>query len=152
MDREAWHAAVHGVAKSRTQLSDWTDWYAPDIPNEVKGNCSCSVSYCYLYRIIINFIIYDRQLVWTQSLSFQTGLLKSTRSERNQGCNSAMQSFTKCQARGDTILRTGDSTVTTTKELQMNFKLGEHVMWPKTAYGQGLELRDLPWIALQPRN
>ena len=24
MDREAWHAVVHGVAKSRTQLSDWT--------------------------------------------------------------------------------------------------------------------------------
>jgi len=22
MDREAWHAAVHGVVKSRTQLSD----------------------------------------------------------------------------------------------------------------------------------
>ena len=26
MDREAWRVAVHGVAKSRTQLSDWTDW------------------------------------------------------------------------------------------------------------------------------
>ena len=25
MDREAWHAAVHGVVKSWTQLSDWTD-------------------------------------------------------------------------------------------------------------------------------
>ena len=25
MDREAWHAAVHGVAKSRTQLSDCTE-------------------------------------------------------------------------------------------------------------------------------
>ena len=25
MDREAWHAAVHGVAKSWTQLSDWTE-------------------------------------------------------------------------------------------------------------------------------
>ena len=23
-DREAWHAAVHGVAKRQTQLSDWT--------------------------------------------------------------------------------------------------------------------------------
>ena len=25
MDREAWHAAVHGVSKSRTRLSDWTE-------------------------------------------------------------------------------------------------------------------------------
>ena len=25
MDREAWHAAVHGVAKSRTRLSDWIE-------------------------------------------------------------------------------------------------------------------------------
>ena len=24
MDREAWHAAVHGVTKSQTRLSDWT--------------------------------------------------------------------------------------------------------------------------------
>ena len=26
VDREAWHAAVFGVAKSRTRLSDWTEW------------------------------------------------------------------------------------------------------------------------------
>ena len=25
MDREAWHAGIHGVAKSRTRLSDWTE-------------------------------------------------------------------------------------------------------------------------------
>ena len=25
MDREAWYAGVHGVAKSRTRLSDWTE-------------------------------------------------------------------------------------------------------------------------------
>ena len=25
MDREAWHAVIHGVAKSQTRLSDWTE-------------------------------------------------------------------------------------------------------------------------------
>ena len=32
MDREAWHAAVHGVAKSQIWLSDWTEL------NQVKAN------------------------------------------------------------------------------------------------------------------
>ena len=37
MDREAWRAAVHGVAKSRTRLSDWTElnWFTYS-PNYVK--------------------------------------------------------------------------------------------------------------------
>ena len=26
MDTEAWSAAIHGAAKSRTRLSDWIDW------------------------------------------------------------------------------------------------------------------------------
>ena len=25
-DRKAWHAVIHGVSKSRTRLSDWTNW------------------------------------------------------------------------------------------------------------------------------
>ena len=25
MDREGWHAAIHGVSKSQTQLSDWSN-------------------------------------------------------------------------------------------------------------------------------
>ena len=30
MDREAWHAVIHGVAKSQTQLSDWTELNSPE--------------------------------------------------------------------------------------------------------------------------
>ena len=30
MDREAWRAAIHGVAKSRTRLSDWTELIAQE--------------------------------------------------------------------------------------------------------------------------
>ena len=29
MDREAWRAAIHGVTKSRTRLSDWTELKIP---------------------------------------------------------------------------------------------------------------------------
>ena len=36
MDREAWSAAVHGVAKSRTQLSDWTDWATREVPKTIN--------------------------------------------------------------------------------------------------------------------
>ena len=35
-DREAWHAAVHRVTKSQTQLSDWTEY--------IISLCACSVS------------------------------------------------------------------------------------------------------------
>ena len=34
MDREAWHAAVHGVAKSRTWLSNWTELNWTDAENQ----------------------------------------------------------------------------------------------------------------------
>ena len=35
MDREAWRAAIHGVAKSRTQLSDWTEMNWTENKNKV---------------------------------------------------------------------------------------------------------------------
>ena len=31
MDREAWRAAIHGVAKSQTRLSDWTELHTPSM-------------------------------------------------------------------------------------------------------------------------
>ena len=36
MDREAWRAAIHGVAKSRTRLSDWTEL---NVPNDSLYTC-----------------------------------------------------------------------------------------------------------------
>ena len=33
MDREAWRAAIHGVTKSRTRLSDWSDLIWSEGPN-----------------------------------------------------------------------------------------------------------------------
>ena len=42
MDREAWRAAIHGVANGRTRLSDWTELNRTDSifykPKSVEGN------------------------------------------------------------------------------------------------------------------
>ena len=45
MDREAWHAAIHGAAKSQTRLSNWTElneetWllYALSLPDNLVTN------------------------------------------------------------------------------------------------------------------
>ena len=31
IDREAWSAAVHGVTKNQTRLSDWTEWNSEEV-------------------------------------------------------------------------------------------------------------------------
>ena len=55
MDREAWRAAIHGVVKSRTRLSDWTELIDAKfilIPKMFKG----LISFLLLFHILkLNF-------------------------------------------------------------------------------------------------
>ena len=55
MDREAWHAAGHGVAKTRTQLSNWT----------VLNSCSFHVDF--------------NNSNWNRTLKFITDIRKTMR-------------------------------------------------------------------------
>ena len=46
MDREAWHAAIHGVAKSQTRLSDWIELNWTDVWETIHSSfkdCHLSV-------------------------------------------------------------------------------------------------------------
>ena len=45
MDREAWHAAVHGVAKSRTWLSYWTEHNLLCVKPSTRWTLSHGLSY-----------------------------------------------------------------------------------------------------------
>ena len=54
MDKEAWHAAVQGVAKNWTRLSDWTDWFCYKFGQLfIKQRCLC---YYFLLKSIYLFI------------------------------------------------------------------------------------------------
>jgi len=57
MDREAWRAAIHGVAKSRTLLSDWT---------ELNWTVLFKVLYCKIKNVF--FIFYFLCIIWVKSI------------------------------------------------------------------------------------
>ena len=84
MDREAWHPAIHGVAKSRTWLSDWTE------PNSSKIQKLCSrvapfspLSFVLLQLYIIYIYIWYKpsNIVWQLLLYTILCLLKTSGEE-----------------------------------------------------------------------
>ena len=73
MDREAWRAAVHGVAKSRTRLSDWSElntcsWIIKK-PREFQKNIYfCFIDYAKAFDCV------DHNKLWKilQEMEYQT--------------------------------------------------------------------------------
>ena len=61
MDREAWHAAVHGVAKSQTWLSDWTELNWTGGSNMFKGPLVWPLCWCYSPLFFHFFVTYYQQ-------------------------------------------------------------------------------------------
>ena len=53
MDREAWRAAIHGVAKSRTWLSNWTELNVIFIVRAKPHNLWCFIFLIYKMGIIL---------------------------------------------------------------------------------------------------
>ena len=61
MDREAWRAAIHGVAKSRTRLSDWSDLIVNNAGVNIRVHMSFQISVFGFFGYTPNsVIIFDK--------------------------------------------------------------------------------------------
>ena len=67
-NRKAWHAAVHGVAKSRTQLSDWTTTTA-----NIKINLNTRKVFLPFLRPILNIF---QRIYYEQDLKEYSGYIR----------------------------------------------------------------------------
>ena len=70
MDREAWHAAIHGVAKSRTRLSGWNElnW------TEDNGDCgqdSCDDGWDGNHTVFIDYLPVRKRVKSGKSLAIE---------------------------------------------------------------------------------
>ena len=79
MDRDAWHAVIHGVTKSQTRLSDWTElkskyWYRMIyklISMEREGAVYAAMSWNLFYislLTIIQIILLVRHILWNSPI------------------------------------------------------------------------------------
>ena len=62
MDKEAWHAAVHGVAKSQIWLSEWLNW------TELNNHMDCKKKKDSIENLVMIFIkvFFGNSFLWIQ--------------------------------------------------------------------------------------
>ena len=80
MDREAWRAAIHGVAKSRTRLSDWTELrqHIKKQRHYIAKKGPSSQSYCFSSSYVWMWEL-DYKLSWAlKNWCFWTVMLEKT--------------------------------------------------------------------------
>ena len=70
IDRVAWHAAVHGVTKSRTWLSDWTELKGNQISQVKEFSAFLCMGRWKSLGSLISFLLYESQLSWVSSPVF----------------------------------------------------------------------------------
>ena len=57
MDMEAWRAAIHGVAKSRTKLSDWNEVNWADVGNFISGSSAFSTTSLNIWKFMVHVLL-----------------------------------------------------------------------------------------------
>ena len=89
MDREAWHAAIHGVAKSQTRLIDWTElnwcWGQKCLQMYLLVGLTplsfCNALFCLLLQsFVLEYISSDTSIATPAFFSFPLALLLLTQS------------------------------------------------------------------------
>ena len=71
MDREAWHAAVHGVAKSQIRLSDWIDWQGDYNISGAgdRADCKKQIYLITFQQVFINNLLMPDTMLYVEDLA-----------------------------------------------------------------------------------
>ena len=104
MDRQAWRAGIHGVAKSRTRLSDWTElnwteplsWRSESLSNFLLGGTnriqprSLTPQFLFLntrFNYFLRGVNYSHLCIWLQQKGLATLSVSEWKFEKACSCS-----------------------------------------------------------------
>ena len=78
MDREAWRAAIHGVAKSQTRLSDWSDLiWSESLEPCIQLGISFPFSLAFCFSSFLSYVKLPQTTTLPSCISFSFGWILS---------------------------------------------------------------------------